>query len=311
MKSIGKIVLYLIFFTCLLFLFIDGPTAESARSYLRGWDLGHILLFFIAGVLFLNDFRKYFKDKFITHLLIILIFSLILGILTELIQVRFHRSPDLGDLVRDLLGGALAIVFLSPRRYKISRSLLRTLQFFLILLILVEIYPLSRALFDEWIAGKQFPVISDFETLFEIDRWHHEHTVRLEKDVVRHGTQSLQVNLTISKYSTASLRYFYPDWNNYSAFHFSLFNTGSDTLMMVCRINDRKHYSMGQTYQDRFNRRLFLPPGWSDFTIPMSEIQNAPKNRTMDLKHIDLICFFSMDLPAGRTIYIDNLYLSR
>jgi VanZ family protein len=310
MKSIGKIVLYLIFFTCLLFLFVDGPTAESARSYLRGWDLGHILLFFIAGILFLTDFRKYFRDNFYYHLLIIMIFSLVLGILTELIQVRFHRSPDLGDLVRDLLGAALAIAFFSPRRHENSKVVVQAIQSFLILLALVEIYPLSRVLFDERIVKKHFPVISDFETPFEKDRWQHEKPLKVETEIVRNGSHAMRVQLTSAKYSTVSIRYFYPDWRGYNIFHFSIFNSGTDTLMMVCRINDRRHYNLGQQYNDRFNRRVNAVPGWNDYSFSITEIVKAPVSRRMDIKNIDLICFFSMELANPRDIYIDHLYLS-
>jgi len=177
--------------------------------------------------------------------------------------------------------------------------------------LLLETLPLMRGLADEWLVDRQFPLLSDFETPFEVDRWQHEKPLRLERTITRHGETSLRVQLTTSKYSTASLRYFHHDWSGYDAFNFSLFNTGNDTVMMTCRINDIQHYKLGQNYHDRFNRRIYLAPGWNDFKIPLAEIINAPKSRKMDIHQINLICFFSMSLAEPRNIYIDHIYLDR
>jgi VanZ family protein len=309
-KFIPKIILYIIFFTCLLFLFINGPTAESPRSYLKLWDLGHLLLFFIGGILFLTDFRKFFKDNFFYHLIIFFIFSLVVGVLTELIQVRFHRNPDTGDLIRDIIGGFTAVVFFSPRRWDIPKRWLKMLKVSVIIMLLLEAYPVSRALLDEWVVREQFPLLSDFETPFELDRWHHEQPLQIDTKIARHGARSMRVHLTRSKYSTVSMRYFPGDWSGYRSVQFSINNAGNDTLTLVFRVNDHRHYALGQHYNNRYNRRLQLAPGWNDFSIPIVDIMNAPTSRKMDITSIDLICFFSMELPAPRVINIDYLHLS-
>jgi VanZ family protein len=310
MKLFPKSLLYIIFFTCLILLFVNGPTTHSPRSYLNFWDLGHLLLFFTGGILFLIDYRKYFKDSFFRHLLIVFIFSLVLGLLTELIQVRFHRDPDLGDLTRDLIGGFTAVIFFSPRRFDISVIWLNIFKILLTVVLLLEAYPFIRSVTDEWIVRRQFPLLSDFETPFELGRWHHEKPLQIDKTIVRHGQKSMQVHLTTARYSTVSLRYFPADWSGYTHFNFSIFNSGSDTLIMTCRINDFKHYALGQDYYDRYNRLLRLAPGWNDCSIPVTDIVQAPKARKMDIHAMDLICFFSMELSRPRVIYIDYVYLS-
>jgi VanZ family protein len=310
MKKVLKIILYLVFFTCLIFLFVGGPDSHAPRSYLKFWDLGHLLLFFTGGILFLLDFRQYFKETFLRHLLVVFLFSLLLGLLTELLQVHFHQDPDLGDWTRDVIGGILAVVFFSPRRFDLPAAWLNICRIILIVLLVLEVYPFAHSSLDEWIAGRQFPVLADFETPFEVERWHHQQPLRLDKNIVRHGRKSLQVHLTTAKYSTVSFRYFPADWSNYSHFNFSLYNSGSDTLLLTLRINDLRHYTLGQEYHDRFNRVLRLAPGWSDWSIPLDEVVQAPLNRKMDIQHIDLICFFSMNLARPRIINIDNVYLS-
>jgi VanZ family protein len=311
MKLVPKLLLYAAFVICLIFLFVDGPTWYSPLSYHKAWDLGHILLFFIGGILLLNDFGKYFKDTFWGHLLVVFIFTLLLGLLTEMIQVRFHRDPDLGDLVRDLIGGCAAVVFFSTLRNDLSQIWLKSLKLIILFALLLEGFPLMRALTDEWIARRQFPVLCDFETPFEAGRWHLAWELPLEKNIVRHGKKSLQVQLTHAKYSTISMRLFPSDWTGYAYLHFSIFNNQNDTLLLICRINDRDHYSLGQNFDDRYNRRLHLAPGWNDYSIPVNEIVSAPKSRKMDIHKIDLICFFSIGLPAPRIIYFDYLYLAK
>ena len=310
MKLLPKSILYLIFFTCLLFLFIDGPTTHSPRSYLKFWDMGHLILFFIGGILFLVDFRKYFKDTFPRHLLIVFIFSLVLGLLTELIQVRFHRDPDLGDLTRDIIGGFIAVIFFSPRRIDLPGRWLKSFKFILIISVLLELLPLIRASSDELIAYEQFPLLSDFETPFEADRWYSAWELPLEKAIARHGKKSLKVQLTTAKYSAVSLQHFPSDWSGYTNLNFSIFNNQNDTLLLTCRVNDFKHYALGQEYDDRFNRLLHLAPGWNDYSIPLDEIEQAPVHREMDIHKIDLVCFFSISLPRPRIIYIDHVFLS-
>lgn len=311
MKLLPKLCLYIIFITCLIFLFIDGPDWYSPLPVQKAWDLGHILLFFIGGILFLTDFRRYFKDTFLWHLLIVVVFTLILGLLTEMIQVRFHRDPDMGDLIRDLLGGCTAVFFFSPRRRDLPAIGLRSFKFVLIIAVVLEAWPLIRALSDAWIAARQFPLLCDFETPFEVDRWYAEWPLSLDKTTVRHGEKSLQVQFTSEKYSTISLRHFPSDWSGYTGFHFSIFNGESDTLLLTCRINDYRHYSSAQNYNDRFNRRLRLPPGWNDFDIPVSDIIEAPAARNMEIQDIDLISFFSTGLTEPKMAYLDYIYLTK
>lgn len=311
MKLLPKILLYALFITCLTFLFVNGPTWHSPLSYQKAWDLGHILLFFIGGILLLTDFRRYFKDTFWGHSLAVVVFSLVLGLLTELIQGHFHRDPDLGDLFRDLLGGCAAVVFRSPSRHDLPGRQAISFKVVLILLVLLETVPLTRALADEWIARMQFPLLCDFETPFEANRWYSAWDLPLEKNIARHGDQSLQVQFAAAPYSAVSMRFFPGDWSDYTDFCFSVYNNRQDTLSLTLRINDRIYYSAGQNYDDRFNRILRLAPGWNDFIIPISGIINAPRSRKMDVKNIELICFYAINLTASRTIYFDYLHLSR
>jgi hypothetical protein len=295
----------------MILLFVDGPSWHSPLSFQKAWDLGHILLFFIGGILLLNDFRRYFKDSFLWHFLIVLAFTVVLGLLTELLQGHFHRDPDPGDLVRDLLGGCAAVFFYSPRRGDLPGKWLKRSKFVLIFVILLEAAPLTLALADEWIAEIQFPLLCDFETPFEAQRWYSAWDLPLEKNIVRHGKKALQVQLANAPYTAVSMRFFPSDWSDYTNFHFSIYNSRQDTLDLTLRINDQKYYLSGQYYDDRLNRPLQLATGWNDYTIPITAIVNAPKTRKMDIRNIKLICFYAINLSEPCTVYFDNLYLDK
>ena len=109
--------------------------------------------------------------------------------------------------------------------------------------------------------------------------------------------------------SGVSLAEFPGDWTGHQALEFSVFSPATDPLELVCEVNDREHRRRGYQYQDRFNRRLTVAPGWNDFTIPLEEIRTAPQAREMDLSQVATFQLFAVRLPQPRTIYLDQVML--
>jgi hypothetical protein len=79
---------------------------------------------------------------------------------------------------------------------------------------------------------------------------------------------------------------------------------------MTCRIHDETHLGNGFKYTDRFNKRVFLKPGWNTVVIDLLEVERAPQNRMMDLSRIENVALFATDSPASRDIYLDWVYLA-
>jgi len=75
---------------------------------------------------------------------------------------------------------------------------------------------------------------------------------------------------------------------------------------MTCRIHDRRHVQGLKRYQDRFNRRYTIQPGWNCINIPLQDVQAAPEGRSMDLKAM----MAAIRLGHPRVVFLDHIWLS-
>ena len=160
-------------------LCVGGPDYYSSRSLKTLWDIGHIVYF----VLFITLLMR---SHFIVRMTLINKWLFFLSRLSsQVLQLKFYsmvtaRTPDAGDNLRDFSGTFLALVF-APAETRLKsyqpRFLLESLAF---LLFLFLIWPFFRSLIDEAISSYQFPVLADFETPFEIDRWSGAKRVSIE-----------------------------------------------------------------------------------------------------------------------------------
>lgn len=294
---------------CLLLLFVGGPNDYSSRSHKHAWNLGHIFAFSLWSYVILNLWTRVIQASFLKQCLWVLFIALFLGTLIELFQGNIGRTTSIGDVLKDLSGSLVTIAFLVPSRKKISAMNLRILQCGVLFLILWALFPLVRALIDESIARKQFPVLSNFETPFEIERWSGNPEPTLALDIVKRGKSSLKIPLSTAQYSGVFLTYFPGDWRNFGFLQLEIFNPSSEHLTLYFRVHDMLHVANGQPYDDRFNSQFILTHGWNDIKISINHILTAPANRKMDLANIRSFGIFVARLPKPEVIYIDNVRL--
>ena len=292
------------------FFFLGGPGPHGARSFIALWNMGHVLFFSLASFLFCRFFRIRFPGvSQIKRELFVFLIVLVSGTLIEALQMGFDgRSPDVYDILRNLLGCLITFVFFDSvpsRKLKWWKSLPVLSVLFLLL---VALYPLFRGALDEIIAEQQFPVLSDFETVFEENRWSGKEMSSIEKGLARHGNHALKIQLGTDLYSGVGLRYFPGNWLGYTSLHFSIFYPGRESLRITCRIHDTAH---NNEYTDRFNRSFMLRQGWNDFVISLTDIQHAPLNRLLNLAEVENVKFFVVQLDEKQTILLDYIYLEK
>lgn len=286
------------------FFFIGGPGVHGSRSFVALWNLGHVLFFFFVSLCLIQYFQYRFSDCSLSSVFPkIFLIVLILGVSIEGLQMNSgDRSPDILDILRNQLGVGIAFVCMySHKGYK--KILFRCVVFVLAGIALI---PLVRDVTDEWIARKQFPVLSDFETAYEEGRWKSNGIMRKAKGIARNGNWALRVQLTTDKYSGISLKHFQGNWREFSDLFFSVYLPDDDPLDIVCRMHDSAHKNQ---YYDRYNRRFVLKNGWNDMVISLAEVENSPKGRLLKLEEIESFGFFVMAEERNRVIYLDSVYL--
>ena len=295
---------FLLLIASILF-FIGGPDYYSSRSLKHLWDIGHILYFALLTILLL---RWHFVSRraLIWQWLIILTITLTVGVSIELLQLGSVRTPDIGDVLRDLAGSLLVLSF-GPLATTLKLRLY--VQSCITVLTLVLIWPLTKSIIDETIAWDQFPLLSNFETPFEINRW-SGNDLSVESKPAISDSKLLKLHLTTKKYSGVTLKYFNGNWASARFLKISLYNPDATELRVTFRINDRQHNDGLEEYEDRYNRSFNLTPGWNQIKIDLYEVKNSPSNRKMDMTHIRGFGFFAMSLPNARILYLDKVQLT-
>ena len=293
------------------FFFFGGPGYHAARSFKAAWDLGHILFFFLASYLMITCTRSGRREKkswlfFGLSLLVVLV----AGVIIELVQQAIGgRSVDGWDVYRNLLGCLTAFTVTGALPLA-SRGYL-FLSAAVLVLLLAAVWPLYPSLADERTARRQFPLLSDFETPFEQNRWKDVRQLQRQKNIVRRGQYALRVQLTTATYSGTSLFYFPHDWRDFRTLHFSVYNPDEEVLFLHCRIHDRLHTQHGMRFDDRFHKRFTLRPGWNDLSVSLQEVRTAPVSRLMDMAQVQGFGLFVIRQPRARVLYLDSIYLSR
>ena len=297
-----------------ILLFVSGPDYYSSRSLKHFWSMGHVLYFALLTIL-LTQWIFVSRMALIWQWITILIITFILGVSIELLQYGTTRTPDTGDVIRDMVGSLLVLVFgpLGQKLQPINRR--RSLQSSVIVLVLVLLWPLVRSLIDKAISRYQFPLLSGFETPFEIDRWEGgdrlsvESIASISKGSALNG-KLLKLSLTTDKYSGVKLRYFDGNWASARTLKISLYNSDTDPLQITCRIHDLQHAEGYREHDDRYNRRFLLMQGWNQIEIDLDEVAESPSGRNMDMSHIRGLGFFVVSLPVPRILYLDEVRLT-
>ena len=288
--------------------FVGGPGFHSPRSLSSVWDLGHIAAFSLWSFLLLQ-WKTVEKSSQSLQWRILLAFGLFFGGITEGIQSLIGGDASCGDLLRDMLGVLITLSWFTPASERLSSGARRTVKSVSVSLVLIACIPLMVSVSDELLARARFPVLSDFETPFEKDRWEGEARFSIDRAVAHQGKASLRVEMDTAQYSGVALVYFPRDWKGYRYLFMEILNPLPGRIDVTCRIHDGEHEKGEQRYDDRYNQVFHLLPGWNSLRIDLGDVLRAPVGRRMDLRNIRAVGVFSSRLPAPRTVFIDSVRL--
>lgn len=291
-----------------ILFFLGGPDYNSARSFSAFWNLGHIIYFSLLSYAF-SKWPWLVRHTLIRQWLFVLSVTLITGIVIEVLQYHIPgRTADPIDVIRDLTGSFLFLSFSSAYSGSLAKLkiILRTVA---VILLLVQLRPLTISLIDEGLAWQQFPLLSGFETPFELNRWHATAKMTIKHIPSIADGHVMEIALSTAHYSGVELRYFPGDWRKYKTLELSIYNPQTQPLSITCRIHDLQHTLGEQRYSDRYNHQFVLSTGWNKIKINLNDVALAPQHRKMDLGQIRNLGIFVTSLPQPRIIFLDNVKL--
>ncbi|WP_203141529.1 succinyl-CoA synthetase subunit beta [Marinobacter mangrovi] len=290
------------------FFFVGGPDWSSGPLFKAAWNLGHII-FFTLFTLAVRP-RRWLSGVWLW--LACTAFVTGVGVIIELIQGNVGRDSDWHDIFRNLIGTWLVLAWgYRPPAITWRRALNWVLRLTAVVLLMMELQTVAAVAEQQYRIANQLPTLYNFDDPHPLHYWRGRvHRTKDNASDVDGFHHSLRMDLLgINLYSGASLDNLPEDWRGYEALDVVLYNPDSTPLDMTIRVNDIVHDRGHGVYSDRFNKRLHVKPGLNRFHIPMSDIRNAPKTRTMDMDEIRRLVIFTTHLKQPRSIYIVRLAL--
>lgn len=302
---------------CVLLLFVGGPDAHSSRSVRQGWQFGHVLLFFLAARLALPVLRSRLGVR--ESVALVLLAAGLLGGLVEWLQGFVGREVSWTDVRLDVIGAALGLAGRMPADapavapvpdpdqwggYRRVPLLLAAIA--LVVLVWLDALPVGRTLLDEYRARRDFPVLVAWAGELELDRVKADGSVRIDNAPGRPGKRALRIGLPPSAFAGFELQYFPGDWRGFELVELALYVPAGAPGSITCRVHDAEH---DNRYADRFNRRFEVIPGWNVLSIPLADVQRAPRGREMDMARVQGVGCFFVGLREGAELWVGKIAL--
>lgn len=224
-----------------------------------------------------------------------------IGVVVEIIQIFTPRDADIKDVLNNAVGIMAAFFWFQCGNWRIWLGRV----VFSSIILAHCLFVVAAAVWVFRVTHQQ-PWIADFESSTELYRWQGRGYVSLSDAHVSEGKHSLQFELSTRRYSGIVLSRLPSDWQGYEVFTFDIYNPQSDAIELVIRIHDRWHRRSRFRFDDRYNHRLTVNPGWNNYRIELDDIKHAPSDREMDLVNIEEIVLFAVGLEQAVTLYTDN-----
>ncbi|MEX0604789.1 MAG: succinyl-CoA synthetase subunit beta [Marinobacter sp.] len=293
---------------CVLFplFFIGGPDWASSPLHRSVWNLGHLIFFGLAVL----TWQVVFGVGGWRQWLGLSAAILLTGAVIELVQNGLGRDLDWQDVLRNMIGAWLVMVWRRPTQGRgrwPPTAALWPLRVVVTTLLVFQVVPVAEVGFQRYQMARQLPVVFDINQPQPTHYW--------SGDVARmpafggNSGQSLEVRLGTGKYSGAFLNNMPRDWRGYQQLVFELHNPDTAPIEMTLRVNDTVHDRSDNAFDDRFNIRLLVDPGRNIYRIELSAIESAPADRLMDMANLSRLGLFVSDLPAAQSVFLSELRL--
>jgi hypothetical protein len=237
------------------------------------------------------------------------------GVMTELIQSVGFGDASAGDVARDAAGATAFLLIAAAFDPRLVRGGLQSSRAIMILgaavLLTLAFIPLTKMAVAHFRRDAAFPMICGFDAPWEAtfvsaqeaemearqppEGWGRNPSDRVARLAFRRGSHP---GLTIRKP--------HPNWTGFQRLVFEVFSELAKPVTLVLRIHDIGH---DNDYWDRFNRNLIIEPGANRISIPLREVETAPRGRKMDLSRICGMVLFADHPQEPFVLYLDAFHL--
>jgi hypothetical protein len=216
------------------------------------------------------------------------------------------RTGDWSDAVTNALGAG-AFVAIGAAVHAGPGSMRRGAVLSAAILLLLAVAPVATAWIGIHQVRSRFPVLSSFESGWDLNAWDFQHADgRRTEGVGAPGDWALRLELEPHQWASARLRQFPSDWSRWTTLRIVVSVPGPRAVVCHLKVTDRLHQD---DYDDRFNTARRLAPGTHELRIPLETIARAPARRRLDLANVTLFEVFADHLPQSEVIVLHDLRL--
>lgn len=279
---------------------IPLPNAYRAVWLGKLLDLGHVPLFFVLTWALLRALgnRPY----------AILGLGVLVAVLGELLQLLTDRSASVTDAARGVVGVIVALLLLRRRSLLSVRE--RLWKYALAASLLVwPVWDCVPALLDAVAACRSFPVLTDFRSQFEAQRW-VTRSARLArvKDATRDGWRGrLDVAFGPGVAGEAIQFPVIADWRGYR-WLICEFSFQGPPLTILFSIRDGRPVAAPQRRYDL--QQLYLP-GTHRLVVDLDRLSRGDDHcAPVDVSRVQSLHFCVINTERPRTVFLHRLVLA-
>ncbi|MDG9668786.1 VanZ family protein [Hahella sp. CR1] len=300
----------LAFVAGLYLLFADvGPHKSSSMLYNALWDFGHVVwtAVVVALALRLPQIRRFGANRL---WLLTPVAAFVFAGVVELIQAHIGRSPSWGDVFADVAGALMGLMLVMPSEGVRHRSFVVLRCVLAIAAFLYTCLPVAKAVNISLHQSAEFPVLADFETARDRQRWTGR-VIKLTREHASHGEQALYIELRKQDvFPGASFIEFPHDWTGYSKLSFSVY--AEKDMHVAVRLDDGFYLDMPtDKFEDRVNIRLQAKKGWNDYTLDFDEWTMTKSGRRLDVSDVRNFFIFTTHDYGAKWMIVDNIRLEK
>lgn len=277
-----------------ILLMIPLPPRWLSPAVGKLLDFGHVPLFAALAIVI---------EKLTGRRRVAILLCIVAAAGAESLQYLTGRTGNWPDLIRGLIGTVVGLQILNA--FEPEKAGRRAKELFIAAMIgagpVLETIPV---LADEWSARSSFPVLADFRSRFELERWRpYQATIARKPEGAGHVGE-LHLDPGPSPYSGAEFFTISEDWSTMKSLAVT-FRVIDGPITLAMTIRDHR---ASLEHNDRFNYSGRFDEGEHTITLPLATIAAGPKTSPLDLTWMRSINLF-IEATRARTLDVISIRL--